>query len=121
MSDMRAAPPAVTARLLQELNNAIEARRVEEGFALLSRVDCMLAATHCPGNVQAPFLLCLAQWVDLGYESPQFIDDLLQHLSPESRAQMPLRDFLMVRMAEAFAAMAHEDTDRAIELLGFVL
>ena len=32
---------------------------------------------------------------------------------------MPLRDFLMVRMAEAFAAMAHEDTDRAIQLLAF--
>jgi tetratricopeptide (TPR) repeat protein len=107
--------------LLQELNNAIEERRVEEGLALLSRVDRKLAATHSRGHVQAPFLLCLAQWVDLGYESPQLVDDLLQQLSSESRAQMPLRDFLMIRMAEAFAAMAHEDTDRAIELLGFVL
>jgi tetratricopeptide (TPR) repeat protein len=121
MSGMRAAPPTVTAQLLQKLNNAIEERRVEEGFALLGRVDCKLAATHSPGHVQAPFLLCLAQWVDLGYKSPQFVDDLLQQVTPESRAQMPLRDFLMVRMAEAFAAMAHEDTDRAIELLGFVL
>lgn len=34
---------------------------------------------------------------------------------------MPLRDFLMIRMAEAFAAMAHENTDRAIDLLSFVL
>jgi tetratricopeptide (TPR) repeat protein len=121
MSGMRAAPPTVTAQLLQKLNNAIEERRVEEGLSLLSRVDCKLAATHSPEHVQAPFLLCLAQWVDLGYESPQFVDDLLQQVPPESRAQMPLRDFLMVRMAEAFAAMAHEDTDRAIELLGFVL
>ena len=71
--------------------------------------------------MQAPFLLCLAQWVDLGYESPHFIDQLLQQLSVEQRAQLPLRDFLMVRMAEAFAAMAHEDTDRAIDLLTFVL
>jgi len=121
MSGMRAALPTVTAQVLQKLNNAIEERRVEEGFSLLSRVDCKLAATYSPGHVQAPFLLCLAQWVDLGYESPQFVDDLLQQVPSESRAQMPLRDFLMVRMAEAFAAMAHEDTDRAIELLGFVL
>jgi tetratricopeptide (TPR) repeat protein len=123
---MRAVAPSLpqsplTAQLLQELNNAIEERRVEEGLALLSRVDRKLAATHSRGHVQAPFLLCLAQWVDLGYESPQLVDDLLQQLSSESRAQMPLRDFLMIRMAEAFAAMAHEDTDRAIELLGFVL
>ena len=126
MSGMRAVAPSLpqsplTAQLLQELNNAIEERRVEEGLALLSRVDRKLAATHSRGHVQAPFLLCLAQWVDLGYESPQLVDDLLQQLSSESRAQMPLRDFLMIRMAEAFAAMAHEDTDRAIELLGFVL
>jgi tetratricopeptide (TPR) repeat protein len=126
MSGMRAVAPSLpqsplTAQLLQELNNAIEERRVEEGLALLSRVDRKLAATHSRGHVRAPFLLCLAQWVDLGYESPQLVDDLLQQLSSESRAQMPLRDFLMIRMAEAFAAMAHEDTDRAIELLGFVL
>jgi tetratricopeptide (TPR) repeat protein len=126
MSAMRAVSPglpqaSLTVQLLQELNNAIEERRVEEGFVLLSRVDCKQAATHSLANVQAPFLLCLAQWVDLGYESPQLIDDLLQQLPPDSRAQMPLRDYLMVRMAEAFAAMAHEDTDRAIELLGFVL
>ncbi len=121
MSDMRAAPPPITRPLLQELNNAIEERRVIDGFALLRRLDCRRVVLNGLGATQAPLLLCLAQWVDLGYESPQFIDDLLQQLCPESRAQMPLRDFLMVRMAEAFAAMAHEDTDRAIELLGFVL
>lgn len=60
----------LTAQLLQELNNAIEERRVEEGFVLLSGVDCKLATMHSPGHIQAPFLLCLAQWVDLGYESP---------------------------------------------------
>ena len=88
---------------------------------MLGHLDCKGITVSALGLVQAPFLLCLAQWVDLGYESPQLVDDLLQQIPPEDRAQMPLRDFLMVRMAEAFAAMAHEDTDRAIELLGFVL
>jgi hypothetical protein len=103
------------------LNDAIEARRVQEGIAMLGHLDCKGITVSALGAVQAPFLLCLAQWVDQGYESPQLVDDLLQQIPPEARAQMPLRDFLMVRMAEAFAAMAHEDTDRAIELLGFVL
>ena len=88
---------------------------------MLGHLDCKGITVSALGAVQAPFLLCLAQWVDLGYESPELVDDLLQQIPPEARAQMPLRDFLMVRMAEAFAAMAHEDTDRAIELLGFVL
>jgi tetratricopeptide (TPR) repeat protein len=114
-------PALITVQLLQELNNAIEERRVEDGVALLDGVDCKRATMNRLGRVQAPFLLCLAQWVDLGYESPQLVDDLLQQISADRRAQMPLRDFLMVRMAEAFAAMTHEDTDHAIELLGFVL
>ena len=111
----------ITEQLIHELNGAIEERRVEQGIALLARVDCKRATADGLGATPAAFLLCLAQWVDLGYESPQLIDDLLQQLSPDRRAHMPLRDFLMVRMAEAFTAMAHEDADRAIELLGFVL
>ncbi|MGI8771881.1 MAG: tetratricopeptide repeat protein [Acidobacteriaceae bacterium] len=111
----------ITEQLIHELNGAIEERRVEQGIALLARVDCTRATADGLGATPAAFLLCLAQWVDLGYESPQLIDDLLQQLSPDRRAHMPLRDFLMVRMAEAFTAMAHEDADRAIELLGFVL
>jgi tetratricopeptide (TPR) repeat protein len=126
MSAMSARAPglpavSVTVQLLEELNDAIEARRVQEGIAMLGHLDCKGITVSALGAVQAPFLLCLAQWVDLGYESPQLVDDLLQQIPPEARAQMPLRDFLMVRMAEAFAAMAHEDTDRAIDLLGFVL
>ena len=126
MSAMPARAPglpaiSVTVPLLGELNEAIEARRVQEGIAMLGHLDCRGITVSTLGVVQAPFLLCLAQWVDLGYESPQLVDDLLQQIPPDARAQMPLRDFLMVRMAEAFAAMAHEDTDRAIDLLGFVL
>jgi tetratricopeptide (TPR) repeat protein len=94
---------------------------VQDGIAVLNTMHCKQIETTELGPHQASFLLCLARWVDLGYESHERIDDLLRKLSLESRSQMPLRDFLMVRMAEAFAAMAHEDTDRSIELLGFVL
>jgi tetratricopeptide (TPR) repeat protein len=123
---MRAeAPPLptapITAQLLQELNDAIEERRVQDGIAMLNSMHCKRIETTELGPHQASFMLCLAQWVDLGYESHELIDDLLRQLSLESRSQMPLRDFLMVRMAEAFAAMAHENTDRSIELLCFVL
>ena len=126
MNAMPAAVPGrpaipITSGLLQELNDAVEERRVQEGIALLGRMDCKGIQLRSLGAVQAPLLLCLAQWVDLGYESPHLVDELLQQLSLDHRAQMPLRDFLMVRMVEAFAAMAHEDTDRAIDLLGFVL
>lgn len=113
--------PPITAELLEQLNDAIEERRLAEGITLLDRLDCRRTAMSALAEKQAPFLLCLAQWVDLGYESPQLVDDLLQQLSPDGRARMPVRDFLMIRMAEAFTAMAHENTDRAVDLLNFVL
>jgi hypothetical protein len=75
MSAMQTAEPcipavSITSQLLQEMNDAIEERRVEEGIALLGRLDCKRITLSALGAVQAPFLLCLAQWVDLGYESP---------------------------------------------------
>ena len=99
----------------------MQARQVEVGIALLDRLNCTGITLDRLGPLRAPFLLCLAQWVDLGYQTAHLLEDLLRQLSASDRAQMPLRDFLMVRLAEAFAAMANEDTDRAIELFGFVL
>jgi tetratricopeptide (TPR) repeat protein len=111
----------ITARKLQQLTEAVEARHVGVGISLLDRLDCTHLQLAPLGSLRAPFLLCLAQWVDLGYQSPHLLDDLLRQLTADDRAQMPLREFLMVRLAEAFAAMANENTDHAIELFGFVL
>ncbi len=111
----------ITAKRLRQLNDAIQDRRVEEGITLLDRMQCTRIALGGLGSLRAPILLCLAQWVDLGYQTAHLLDELLQQLSADERAQMPLRDFLMVRLVEAFAAMANENTDHAIELFGFVL
>jgi tetratricopeptide (TPR) repeat protein len=111
----------ITANIMDQLNLAILERRVEDGLAMLKRLDCKRVSQANMGERPAAFLLCLAQWVDLGFESPDLIDRLLEQLTPQSRAQMPLGDFLRVRMAEAYTAMAHEDADRAIDLLSFVL
>lgn len=111
----------ITAQHLQELSDAIQSRRVQDGIALLDQLQCARIKVSELGELRAPFLLCLAQWVDLGYQTPLLLNELLQQVSADDRARMPLREFLMVRLAEAFAAMAIENTDYAIELFGFVL
>ena len=47
----------------------------------------------------------LAQWVDIGFESPQLIKCLLPRFPKDSRAALPLLDYLHLRMAEGLVAM----------------
>ena len=111
----------ITLQLIAKLDRASLERRVGTGVALLDRERLDDLRLIQIGKAAAAFLLCLAQWIDLGYKSPQLLKDLLRQVTPSVRAKMPLCDFLMLRMAEAFVAMAEEDDDQAIRLLGFVL
>ena len=112
---------SITPQLIAKLDRASLDRRVGAGIALLDRESVDSLPSNGKGPVPAVFLLCLAQWVDLGYKSPQLLERLLARVTPSARAKMPLRDFLMLRMTEAFVALAEEDDDQAIRLLGFVL
>lgn len=111
----------ITPQLLAKLERASLNRRVSAGIALLDRESFDDLRFDRLGSASAAFLLCLAQWIDLGYKSPQLLEDLLKQVTPAARARMPVCDFLMLRMAEAFVALAEEDDDQAIRLLGFVL
>ena len=66
-------------------------------------------------------LVRLAEWVDLGYRANTALADLVGLFSAGSRAVLPTREFLELRMTEGFNAMNTEDLDRAICLLDFVL
>jgi tetratricopeptide (TPR) repeat protein len=112
---------SITPQLIAKLNRASLERRVGAGIALLDSQRFDTLPSNRKGPAPVVFLLCLAQWVDLGYKSPQLLEKLLAQVTPSARAKMPLRDFLMLRMTEAFVAMAEEDDDQAIRLLGFVL
>jgi tetratricopeptide (TPR) repeat protein len=107
--------------LLEKLNLALIERRIGDGFRLLdTSTDPLLslASTH----PLAPALaLSMAQWVDLGYANPQLFYNLLQKLEDGDRVSMPLKSFLLLRMAEAYAALAEENASRATDLLDFVL
>jgi hypothetical protein len=51
----------ITAQLLQELNDAIEERRVQDGIAMLNSMHCKRIEMTELGSHQASFMLCLAQ------------------------------------------------------------
>ncbi|HXW16643.1 MAG TPA: hypothetical protein VEN79_19195, partial [Terriglobia bacterium] len=69
----------------------------------------------------APLVGLLAQWVDIGFDRPQFVSDLLSRFPQVSRASLPLGDYLHLRMAEGFVAMCAEDCENAIRNFEVVL
>ena len=108
-------------RLLGQLNRDLRDRRISEGIALLEGSETVLSKLRASDSGAADFVLCVAQWIDVGYKSPMPLENLLGRFSPDVRSQMPLRHFLFLRMAQAFSALSKEDADTAIELLEFVL
>ena len=107
--------------LVPQLDEALKERRVGVGFALLQGVESQVAEMKATEADAAGTVVRVAQWVDLGYRDVEFLAGLINRFPPEGRSQMPLQDFLQLRMAEAFCAMAAEDLDQAIEMLDFVL
>ena len=108
-------------QLVAKLDRSLIERRVAEGFTLLDRSSSELANLKPELQGAATLVVCVAQWVDLGYRDVEFLHNLVVKFPSEKRRQMPLKAYLQLRMAEAFCAMGTEDLDRAIELLDFVL
>jgi len=109
------------AQLTTELSDALANRQIEQGFAILEQAGDSLQELDSNDAIAARFVLCLAEWVDAGYSDHRLIETLLHKFSPEQRRQMPISEYLLLRMAEAFSCIAQEDADAAINLLQFVL
>jgi len=108
------------AQLDKELHAAVMARRIDDGFQILGRSADTLEIDP-NDEAAARLVLCIAEWVDAGYADHRLIELLLHKFLAEHRRRMPIADYLLLRMAEAFACIAKEDADGAIALLQFVL
>jgi tetratricopeptide (TPR) repeat protein len=108
-------------QLVQDLTRSLSLRRVSDGIALLDAAEgCWAKLT--PNHPHATeLLLLIAQWVDVGYHDHHLLEPLLAKFPVECRSRMALLDYLRLRMVEGFRALSAEETDTAIEVLGFVL
>ena len=106
--------------LLRQLREDIAYRRLDSGMRCLE-ANRSLIGSLAPAQKSAGVLLgYLAQWVDIGFEGPQLIKRLLPRFPKDSRAALPLLDYLHVRMAEGLVAMTEENFDQAIRHFSFV-
>jgi tetratricopeptide (TPR) repeat protein len=108
-------------QLMNELRLALRVRQIQRGIAKLEEEEKEIKGLD-PKTPNAPgIVLLVAQWVDVGYRDYRFLDEILPRFSPEARARLSMKDYLKLRMAEGFRALASGEVDSAIEILDFVL
>jgi len=102
-------------QLITQLRHDLVFRRIQSGFSKLSSSRACFDAIDPKQENGAALLGILAQWVDIGFDSPQIIKRLLTRFSKNLRSQMPLSAYVHVRMAEGFVAMTEEEFEQAIQ------
>lgn len=104
----------ITDELIRELRRNLVFRRIRNGFETIeANRGCFDSVAPAEKN-GAALLSSLAQWVDIGFDSPQLIQRLLKRFPKEMRSQMSLADYVHLRMAEGFVAMTQEEFEQAV-------
>ncbi len=109
------------ADLLAQLEAALPDRDVRRGFALLDQAF-PVNTKETPNNpVPIALLLCLAEWCDLGFRNNTFFEQHARPVLQAGRAHLPLLDFLKLRLAEAYLALANEHPEDTIQIIDLIL
>lgn len=108
-------------QFVEELTQALHQRRIQQGIAMLDSAEAELRKIGPDNPNSASLLLLLAQWVDVGYRDYRFLDPLLVKFHSHCRKRLSLEDYLQLRMAESFRALASGESNACIESLEFVL
>lgn len=114
-------PTEICDRLLRELTDDLGERRIAAGIARLERCSSAFEPFDANKKHAGSFAGAVAQWVDVGFAGTELVRSLLGHFTPALRATLPVREYVHVRMADAFVAMNEEEPDRSIHHLDVVL
>jgi len=113
----RASAPA----LLDQLQHALIRRDVRTGFSLLDSALVGTSKLDFRSSYSISVLLSVAQWVDLGYRDLGFLDNLTIDLPNLNRAQLPLLEFLKLRIAQSYRMLAVEQLQECVDTIDLVL
>lgn len=107
--------------LLKDLRTNLAMREVSSGIALLDQHQELFTSLDPEKRNAAAFVGCVAQWVDIGYREPGLIEQLLARIPKEKRSQLPVSDYLQLRMAEGLLALLRDHPDDALRQFDVVL
>ncbi len=107
--------------LVKRLQTALFERDIATGFRLLDEAFPAKGNAGIATDEPIPLLLCIAQWVDLGYRDISFLEAMNVAPPTADLARLPLQDFLELRMVEGYRMLATERLEDAIDVLEVVL
>jgi len=113
--------PDISDDFLAQLKDDLVCRRVERGMAALEKRQHQWSSIDPHQQNVGVFVGYLALWVDIGFQRPATVKSILAQIPTSQRAQLCVRDYVFVRMAEAMVAMAEQAPEQAIPHLDFVL
>jgi len=113
--------PEISENVLARLRDDLASRRIASGIDWLESHRSLLPSLDPSQKNAAAFLGYLAQWVDIGFDQPLLVKELLSRFPQSLRVALPLSDYLQVRMAEGLVAMSAEDFESAIRHFETVL
>jgi tetratricopeptide (TPR) repeat protein len=96
-------------------------RRVGQGMNRLQEHSRLFTSLDPEQRNAARYAASLAQWVDIGFQRPALLKQVIARFSTSIRSRLPLRDYVHLRLAQGMIAMAEETTDEAIDHLDFIL
>ena len=106
---------------IDQLATALRFRRIEEGITLMERIagdlEMIDASTLNPGSLS----VLVAQWIDAGFRDARFLAAFLDRFSSAFRKQLTVDQYLQLRLAEGFCALAMRQSDEAIRILELVI
>jgi tetratricopeptide (TPR) repeat protein len=112
--------PELTDSFLADLKDDLVCRRVGRGMKRLEEHQHLLSSFDPKQKNAAVVTGYLAQWVDVGYQRPRLVKEILLRFTHDVRAQLPLRDYVHLRTAEGMVAMSQQATGEAIQNFDFV-
>ncbi len=106
---------------LAQLKEDLVRRRVGRGMTRLEDHRHLLTSLDPEQKNAGRFAGYLAQWVDIGFQRPILVREIVSRFTKPARTRLPLHDYMYLRLAEGMIAMAEEATEQAIRNLDLVL
>src|SRR5262249_55380636 len=96
-------------------------RRIESGMRALEEQRARFANLEMAGPMSPILVSYLAQWVDIGFHGPELVRGLLERYPAGTRANLELREYVHLRLAEGILAMRQKQPEEAIGHFDLVL
>ena len=106
---------------IDRLAAALRFRRIEEGITLLEGVADDLERVETAVPNPGSLMVLVAQWIDAGFRDARFLARLMGRFSSAFRKEMQTDQYLQLRLAEGFCALAERRSDDAIRMLESVI